>query len=167
MARRRRHRRFSRSRSHSWHKAVAPTAFLAAFLGQLTVKDFAPGAAQGTAFKNADLLGKFKFLMNDVTGRISGVNFFGDATQFTQTINPSGMINKYVGLGLLATIFYPMIPKVPGKSIARKAGGALIAGGLLGGLFDDAPKAYAALPSASFNPALVPNTPSPLSSGAF
>lgn len=148
MARRRhsRSRRFHARRLHSrrqdgWHKAIVPVSFTAAFLGQLTQKDFEPGAQQSAAFQNANMVGKLKFLTNDVVGRITGINIFKDTTQFQQTINPAGVINKYVGLGLLMNIVYPMIPRVPGKGLARKAGGALIAGGFFGGLFDDPARA--------------------------
>lgn len=152
MARRRHRRRFNRtrlarsrmSRMHRsiWHKAIVPASFTAAFLGQITNKDFASNAQQGAAFQNADMVGKLKFLTNDIVGRITGINIFNDTIQFKQTINPAGVINKYVGLGLLMNIVYPMIPRVPGKGLARKAGGALIAGGFFGGLFDDPVRSF-------------------------
>lgn len=124
-------------------KYISPSAFVLSFLGQITSKDFAQGAPQAQTFANADTMGKVKFLTNDVVGRITGINPFGESTQFKQTINPAGMFNKYVGLGLLFNSVYPLLPRVPQKGLARKAGGALIAGGILGGLFDDpTPEAF-------------------------
>lgn len=132
---RRRHRKTS---THGWRKWVTPSVFAASFIGQLAVKDFQPGTTQASFFQSGTGIQRAQMLANIITGRISGINIFSGAPQFQQTVNPAGMINKYVGLGLLMSFIYPKLPEVPQKALIKKAGGALIAGGLFGGFFDPA-----------------------------
>lgn len=107
-------------------------SFVITFLSQLTAKDITANQAAFSAYTPTD---KAKFLANTVVGRITGINIFNDMPQVPQTINPSGVINKYTGLGLGA-IIYKKVPFLPFKNIVGHLGEGSLAGGIFGGLFD-------------------------------
>lgn len=137
MARRRRHsRHHSRSKGvgHYINKLVTPVLFTGAFVSQITAKDIATSSTYATL----PPMERAKFLANSVVGRTSGINLFPQYGQQKLTINPSGMVNKFTGLGLGLMIFGHIAPKgIGGKGLAKKGGKALFWGGILGGLFDD------------------------------
>lgn len=146
MARRRtrRYRRYS-SRIHRYSnrhasgigKVLGPAAFLFAGISQLIAKDVAPGASTAAAFSNTNTVGKAKFIANDVMGRVIGISPFPDQPQFTQTINPAGIMNKTTGIGLGLLIYNKVggsfgLPKIVSSSIAKN----IFKGGVIGGFFD-------------------------------
>lgn len=146
MARRRRSRR---SRFHAkgnmmgkaWHwitMAVEPTAAAVSFVNQISAKDIATyGQTNYNALPNME---KLKFLGNVIVGRTTGFNPYNKYGTYPQTINPSGMINKYVGVGALSLLLGHALPSqlVGGgvKTVLKKGGRGALIGGLLGGLFD-------------------------------
>ena len=111
-----------------------------AFASQITAKDYE--ALQNTDYKNADIATKGKIFTNIVLGRLSGftpfkgANLYGsDSTPFT--INPSGLVNKFTGLGLAGMIYKNLpIKQLPLKSKIGTLGKGLLVGGGIGGLFD-------------------------------
>lgn len=111
-----------------------------AFASQITAKDYE--ALQGTDHKNADMATKAKVFANIVAGRLTGFtpfkgdNLYGsDTTPFT--INPSGVANKFTGLGVAGMIYKNLpIKQLPQKSKIGAIGKRLLLGGAIGGLFD-------------------------------
>ena len=101
-----------------------------AFVNQITAKDSAIISQQKT------VLGKLQTVANVITGRMFGLNFLSGPT-FKQTLNPTGVFNKWTGLGVGLSMIYPIIPRVPYKSWARSIGKRWLAAGIIGGLFDD------------------------------
>lgn len=135
MARRRRHRSGHKKSGlmRSLNRWVAPVTFGVAFVGQLTQKDIA-------AYPNFNALPnieKGKFLANVVLGRTTSFNPFPQYGTPKFTVNPSGMINKYVGAGLGLMILSAVAGRELGhKSLMHKVGKNLVLGGALGGFFD-------------------------------
>ena len=111
-----------------------------AFASQITAKDYE--ALQNTDYKNTDIATKGKIFTNIVLGRLSGftpfkgANLYGsDSTPFT--INPSGLVNKFTGLGLAGMIYKNLpIKQLPLKSKIGTLGKGVLVGGAIGGLFD-------------------------------
>jgi hypothetical protein len=102
-------------------------------------KDIDPSTSQGAAFAAADPMSKAKFAINDIVGRITGINVFpsSDAPQFTQTINPAGVLNKTTGFGLGLLIYNKIgsragLPKIVSDRVAKE----ILKGGAIGGFFD-------------------------------
>ena len=138
-------RRMLRSRSRSTGdrifdvvKKIVP---FYVFSKQLTDKDYSilntdPG------YKNQDIATKAKIFTNIVLGRISGFtpfkngNLYGsETTPFT--INPSGIVNQFTGLGV-AGMIYKNIP-IKGLPLKGKIGSlakSTLISGAIGGLFD-------------------------------
>lgn len=115
-------------------KVLPGVAGALAFFAQVTQKDI---AANSGTYDSADAAGKAKFLTNVVVGRVTGINPFSDSVKVKQTINPGGMFNKYVGLGLGALAYGKLAPKgMPYKGVMAKTGAATAFFGALGGLFD-------------------------------
>jgi hypothetical protein len=114
-----------------------------AFLDQISAKD---RQVLGNNFTNAPTTQKLKILSNIVTGRISGVNFFSDEYQASQTINPAGIFNKWTGIGA-GMIAYGAIARSVNKSLGtsilpatgqiKGIGKKVLIGGAVGGVFDD------------------------------
>jgi len=100
------------------------------FLAQITSKDrsFYAGKSKGDQFKQ---------LINNVTGRAVGLNFFDDQQKFEQTINIDGIFNKYTGAGL-AGIIYGSIPirGLPHKAKVKRMAKSILTGGIIGGVLD-------------------------------
>lgn len=140
MARRRRSRREHRKMDGIKHFAPAAVG-LAAFLEQITEKDVAFAQANNSYPKDA--LSQVKFIAGNAIGRVTGFYPFPDVTgTHPFSIKPENAINKWVGLGIGA-MAYSAVPKMlgikslPHAALAKKAGGELIFGGVLGGIFDD------------------------------
>jgi len=138
-------RRMLRSRSRSTgdkvFDAVKKIVPWYVFSKQLTDKDYSilntdPG------YKNQDIATKGKIFANIVLGRISGFtpfkngNLYGsETTPFT--INPSGIVNKFTGLGLAGMIYKNLpIKQLPLKSKIGSLSKATLISGAIGGLFD-------------------------------
>jgi hypothetical protein len=140
MARRRHSRRgHSKGKENSimkWAgKLLAPAAFGVAFVNQVSAKDIAVFPSYNS-LSNTE---RAKFLGNSVIGHITGYNPFPQYGTAGITINPTGFVNKFTGLGVgLLTLSYVMPSGVGGKSLARKAGKGFLWGGIIGGLLDPA-----------------------------
>ena len=115
-----------------------------AFLEQLTSQD---RANLGASFSNAGYGTQLKIMSNIVMGRLAGITpFHGGLPSAPQTINPSGVLNKWTNAGLIGLgykIIGSNINKATGmslipetSSIGSIAKSALI-GGALGGFFSE------------------------------
>jgi prolipoprotein diacylglyceryltransferase len=144
-------RRSRRSRSRKAIGGIGNTAYKIArfasapisFLEQISAKD---RQILGNSFSNAPTTQKLKILANVLTGRVSGINFFSNEYQAPQTINPSGIINKWTGGGLAligGAILGRQINKslgtniIPATGKIQTIGKQFLIGGALGGFFDD------------------------------
>jgi len=112
-----------------------------AFASQLTAKDYEDLNSQAS-YKNADIATKAKIFANIVTGRLTGIHAFkGDdlygSDDIPFTVNPSGVANKFTGLGI-AGLIYKNIPikSLPMKSKVGAVAKRVLVGGILGGVFD-------------------------------
>tara|TARA_R110002012_G_scaffold158226_1_gene319596 strand:- start:570 stop:1157 length:588 start_codon:yes stop_codon:yes gene_type:complete len=131
----------SKSLGNSLYKLAKNASGYLAFASQLTAKDYSDLNAT-TSYKNEDIATKAKIFANIVTGRLTGIHAFkganlygSDEIQFT--INPSGVVNKFTGLGV-AGLIYKNLPmkQLPQKSKVGAVAKNLLVGGALGGLFD-------------------------------
>ncbi len=121
-----------------------------AFFEQITAKDRQIFASQ---LQTASTTDQLKMLSNFVTGRLAGFGLFHGALSGTipeQTINPSGVLNKWTNAGLIG-IAYGVIGKavnrmssdmgagsiVPETAKISSIGKSVLIGGALGGFFDD------------------------------
>ncbi len=124
-----------------------------AFFEQVTAKD---RQTLGNTFSQASTTTQLKILANISLGRVAGITPFhklGDGTILPtapQTINPSGIINKWTTAGLIG-IAYGIIGKavnnmsrnmglgsvVPEVSKVKSIGKSVFIGGAFGGFFDD------------------------------
>ena len=121
-----------------------------AFFEQITAKDRQINAV---IFGNATTTNQLKMLSNFVTGRLAGFGFFkGAALAPTpkQTLNPSGVLNKWTNAGLIG-IAYKVVGSavnkmsrdfgagniVPETSKIGSIAKSVLIGGALGGFFDD------------------------------
>ena len=112
-----------------------------AFASQLTAKDYSDLNGQAS-YKNEDIATKAKIFANIVTGRLTGIHAFkGDnlygSDDIPFTVNPSGVANKFTGLGI-AGLIYKNIPikSLPMKSKVGAVAKRVLVGGILGGVFD-------------------------------
>jgi hypothetical protein len=112
-----------------------------AFASQLTAKDYSDLNSQAS-YKNVDIATKAKIFANIVTGRLTGIHAFkGDdlygSDEIPFTVNPSGVANKFTGLGI-AGLIYKNIPikSLPMKSKVGAVAKRILVGGILGGVFD-------------------------------
>ena len=112
-----------------------------AFASQLTAKDYSDLNSQAS-YKNVDIATKAKIFANIVTGRLTGIHAFkGDnlygSDDIPFTVNPSGVANKFTGLGI-AGLIYKNIPikSLPMKSKVGAVAKRVLVGGILGGVFD-------------------------------
>ena len=158
MARRRNGRRakLKHSVTHFGNKIfpfVKAVSAPVAFFEQITAKDRQINSSQ---LANGSTTTQFKILLNSVTGRLAGFGLFkSSATQDLgitpdQTINPSGVLNKWTNAGLIG-IAYKVIGSavnkmsmdmgagniVPETSKIGSIGRSVLIGGALGGFFDD------------------------------
>ena len=123
-----------------------------AFFEQITAKDRQIFASQ---LQTASTTDQLKMLSNFVTGRLAGFGLFHGTLSGTipaQTINPSGVLNKWTNAGLIG-IVYGVIGKAVNKMSNDMGAGSIVPetakigsiaksvliGGALGGFFDDAP----------------------------
>ena len=123
-----------------------------AFLEQITAKDRQINSALMASSSTTD---QIKMLSNFVTGRLAGFGLFHGALSGTipaQTINPSGVINKWTNAGLIG-IAYKVIggsvnkmsrdmnlgSVIPETAKVGSIGKSVLIGGALGGFFDDPP----------------------------
>ena len=92
-----------------------------AFASQLTAKDYSDLNSQAS-YKNVDIATKAKIFANIVTGRLTGIHAFkGDnlygSDDIPFTVNPSGVANKFTGLGIAGLIY----KNIPIKSLPMKS----------------------------------------------
>jgi len=112
-----------------------------AFASQLTAKDYSV-LNQQSSYKNEDIATKAKIFANIAMGRLTGITPFKNGNMYGSettpfTINPSGMVNKFTGLGVAGLIYKNLpIKALPQKSKVGAISKRLILGGGLGGLFD-------------------------------
>ncbi len=124
-----------------------------AFFEQITAKD---RQTLGFTFSNASTTTQLKILANITLGRLAGVKPFNKLSDGTilpsapQTLNPSGVINKWTNAGLIG-IGYGIIGGavnkatrdmglgaiIPEVSKVKSIGKSVFVGGALGGFFDD------------------------------
>ena len=129
-----------------------------AFLEQITAKD---RQTLGSSFSSASTTTQLKILSNITLGRLAGLTPFHKLSDGTilptapQTINPSGVLNKWTNAGLIG-IAYKVIGGAVNKQTASMGlgsvvpetakvgsiGKSVLIGGALGGFFDDAPVDY-------------------------
>ena len=131
----------SKSLGNSMYKLAKNASGYLAFASQLTAKDYSDLNAT-SSYKNEDIATKAKIFANIVTGRLTGLHAFkGDnlygSDQIPFTVNPSGVVNKFTGLGV-AGLIYKNLPmkQLPQKSKVGAVSKRLLLGGALGGLFD-------------------------------
>jgi hypothetical protein len=118
-----------------------------AFIDQISAKD---RQILGSAYDNAGMVQKMKILTNVIMGRTTGINPFSSEYKAPQTINPSGIINKWTNGGAIGLLYGILggginnIAKkngmgkiVPATTEVKQIGKSLIIGGALGGFFDD------------------------------
>ena len=119
------------------NKGSAPLAFWQ----QLSEKDYQVLKADGN-YRALDYLGKLKVASNILTGSLTGRVLFSD--QYNPQpggqprINPAGIINKWVGIGLAGKLYGKIgkSMKLPEASMIDRVGSKLIFGGAVGGFFD-------------------------------
>ena len=145
---RRRSRRATRKRSakpssagSKIYSVVKNASGYLAFASQLTAKDYSVLNNQAS-YKNEDIATKAKIFANIAMGRLTGITPFKNGNMYGSettpfTINPSGMVNKFTGLGI-AGLIYKNLPmkQLPQKSKVGAVSKRLLLGGALGGLFD-------------------------------
>ena len=119
------------------NKASAPIAFWQ----QLSEKDYQVLNADGN-YRALDYLGKLKVASNILTGSLTGKVLFSDqynpSPNGSPRINPSGVINKWTGIGIAGKI-YSLVGKqmgLPEQATIGRIGTKLIYGGAVGGFFD-------------------------------
>ena len=146
MARKRR-RRSSKKRNGSKsiksmvRQIVSKGSAPLAFWQQLSEKDYQVLNADGN-YRALDYLGKLKVASNILTGSLTGRVLFSD--QYNPQpggqprINPAGIINKWVGIGLAGKLYGKLgkSMKLPEASMIDRVGSKLIFGGAVGGFFD-------------------------------
>lgn len=140
MARRRRFRRRAKTHSrggvmHWVNKLIAPAAFGIALTTQVSSKDIANyGQSQYQALTNTQ---KAQFLGNSLANHFTGFAPYPQYGTPGITINPTGPINKFTGMGIGLMILGHVLPgKLGGKTQAYRAGKGLFWGGVIGGFFD-------------------------------
>ena len=146
MARKNKRRRKNKNSKHKSIKSMirqvvnkgsAPLAFWQ----QLSEKDYQVLNAT-TEYRSLDYLGKLKVASNILTGSLTGRVLFSDQYNPSPSgqprINPAGIINKWVGIGLAAKIYGKVgkAMKLPEQASISRIGSKLIFGGAVGGFFD-------------------------------
>jgi len=119
------------------NKGVAPLAFWQ----QLSSKDYEVLNADGN-YAALDYLGKLKVAANILTGSLTGRVAFPDQYNPSPSgqprINPAGVVNKWVGIGILAKLYGKIgkSMKLPEAATIDRVGNKAIFGGAIGGFFD-------------------------------
>ena len=122
-------------------KVVNQGAAPLAFWQQLSEKDYTVLNAT-PEYRGLDYLGKLKVAANILTGSLTGRVAFSDQYNPSPSgqprINPAGIINKWVGIGLVAKIYGKVgkAMKLPEQASISRIGSKLIFGGAVGGFFD-------------------------------
>ena len=122
-------------------KVVNQGAAPLAFWQQLSEKDYTVLNAT-PEYRSLDYLGKLKVAANILTGSLTGRVAFSDQYNPSPSgqprINPAGIINKWVGIGVAAKIYGKVgkAMKLPEQASINKIGSKLIFGGAVGGFFD-------------------------------
>jgi len=122
-------------------KVVDSGAAPIAFWQQLSEKDYTVLNAT-PEYRGLDYLGKLKVAANILTGSLTGRVAFSDQYNPSPSgqprINPAGIINKWVGIGLAAKIYGKVgkAMKLPEQASISRIGSKLIFGGAVGGFFD-------------------------------
>lgn len=116
---------------------MTPASFLVSVIEQVTEKDV---QTSGT-YNNLDTISRLKFLAGDVIGRFTGYYPFPNVTgSHPFSLNPTGWINKWTGLGIGAELLTSGAKKVgiklPYSDAIKKAGSGFLLGGIIGGIFD-------------------------------
>jgi hypothetical protein len=119
------------------NKLAAPVAFWS----QLSQKDYEVLNAS-PQYHALDYIGKLKVAANILTGSLTGKVAFSDqynpSPNGSPRINPAGIVNKWVGIGLAGKI-YSMVGKqmgLPEQAAIGRIGTKIIYGGAVGGFFD-------------------------------
>ena len=122
-------------------KAADKLAAPVAFWSQLSQKDYEVLNAS-PQYHALDYLGKLKVASNILTGSLTGKVLFSDqynpSPNGSPRINPSGVINKWTGIGIAGKI-YSLVGKqmgLPEQATIGRIGTKLIYGGAVGGFFD-------------------------------
>ena len=141
--RRRRKNKTSKNKSikSMVRKAADKLAAPVAFWSQLSQKDYEVLNAS-PQYHALDYIGKLKVAANILTGSLTGKVVFSDqynpSPNGSPRINPAGVINKWVGIGLAGKI-YSMVGKqmgLPEQAAIGRIGTKIIYGGAVGGFFD-------------------------------
>ena len=141
--RRRRKNKTSKNKSikSMVRKAADKLAAPVAFWSQLSQKDYEVLNAS-PQYHALDYLGKLKVASNILTGSLTGKVLFSDqynpSPNGSPRINPSGVINKWTGIGIAGKI-YSLVGKqmgLPEQATIGRIGTKLIYGGAVGGFFD-------------------------------
>ena len=122
-------------------KAADKLAAPVAFWSQLSQKDYEVLNAS-PEYHALDYIGKLKVAANILTGSLTGKVAFSDqynpSPNGSPRINPSGIVNKWVGIGLAGKI-YSLVGKqmgLPEQAAIGRIGTKIIYGGAVGGFFD-------------------------------
>ena len=122
-------------------KAADKLAAPVAFWSQLSQKDYEVLNAS-PQYHALDYLGKLKVAANILTGSLTGKVAFSDqynpSPNGSPRINPAGIVNKWVGIGLAGKI-YSLVGKqmgLPEQAAIGRIGTKIIYGGAVGGFFD-------------------------------
>ena len=117
-----------------------------AFANQITAKDYkndeGTGVAQQASYRNENMATKAKIFANIVIGRMSGYTPFKNGNLYDSentpfTVNPSGIANKWTGLGVAGLIYKNLpIKQLPQKSKVGAIAKRLVISGAIGGIFD-------------------------------
>ena len=119
------------------NKGAAPIAFWQ----QLSEKDYQVLNADGN-YAGLDYLGKLKVAANILTGSLTGRVAFSDQYNPSPSgqprINPAGIINKWVGIGIMGKLYGKIgkSMKLPEAAAIDRVGSKVIFGGAVGGFFD-------------------------------
>lgn len=127
-----------RKRLSPLQRAITPITAFVTGIQQMIGKDV---EYAGATFDGYDLTTKLKFVVNRIAGRTIGFNPFPETGKQGQVINPLGMLNKWTGIGI-GLLLARKVPGLPYKGMMGRLGKGALAGGLLGGFFDQ-PKASA------------------------
>jgi len=119
------------------NKLAAPVAFWS----QLSQKDYEV-LNTSPQYHALDYIGKLKVAANILTGSLTGKVAFSDqynpSPNGSPRINPAGIVNKWVGIGLAGKI-YSLVGKqmgLPEQAAIGRIGTKIIYGGAVGGFFD-------------------------------
>ena len=140
----------STSLGNSFYKIAKGASGYLAFASQITEKDYnndaGTGISQQPSYKNEDMTTKAKIFANVMAGRLTGMTIFKSGNMYDSentkfTINPKGVLNKWVGVGLAGLVYKNIPKKSGGKYLPQqtKIGAVsknLLLGGLIGGILD-------------------------------